>query len=697
MKKFVNLRIPVILALSLCAGIVLAIFLYFYGYSIAWCTLSLLPAVGILIIVALKRRKILRPLVYVILSTALFIAGSLNCYYSLSKYDKSQIDENAIYSVSGKVVEKGYTSSGEYIIVTNVTVDGNKIDGKLYVYLSPTYGELCDVGYTIKFSGTLEKLHSFSYGELNYYAERNIKYRSAVYSGLQSTYKFSFFGSVRSAIRERLFGSLGYETAAISYAMLVGNTQFIEDSSLDSFRYGGVAHIFAISGLHIALVFAIINTILKKFGVNKYISAVISICTIVFYSAVCGFTLSSVRAVIMCTVAVIAKLMMMRYDELNSLSIAAVVILCITPLSLFSVGFQLSICAVGGIICLSKSIERLLVKIKIPQQLSSVIAAALSAQLGTLPIMLANFGYLSGAGLLLNIIIIPIMSVIFAVMFIAALLSLIIPPAAALILPIAALPLEFIISFFVGAGFENSLISGFGAGLFAPLYFLSLAAITDKINIKISKRVIAIACSIVILSSYVLIRRATPFVGYTVTVSSYYQGGEVVIKSNSGTVLIVTDDAYFSRLNDMLNEHYINRIDAIIIVGEDSAAAFADIDIDCENVYVCNYYPQIQPYGDIYLNYVTDFSICGIDFTFFDRNTLLAKVDGVELGVCADAICELPQCDILISDSQLIYTDYGVKVSFNSRSTLLNVAEYGDLSFKIEKQLYQLIKIPPRL
>jgi len=81
----------------------------------------------------------------------------------------------------------------------------------------------------------------------------------------------------------------------------------------------------------------------------------------------------TVRAATMCAVSIICKLFYQKSDRLNTLAFAATAILLITPLSLFSVGFQLSFCAVGGISVISKTNERLLKKIKTPQKIASGI------------------------------------------------------------------------------------------------------------------------------------------------------------------------------------------------------------------------------------------------------------------------------------------------------------------------------------
>lgn len=690
MKKFVNVRLPVIIALALCAGIACGLTLYYYRLSVAWLTVAVTPALLIFLIYYIVKHKAVRALVTVLLPLILYIGGGLNGYFALVNYDYSEVEADKFYSISGTVTEKGPTASGEYIIIDLVTVDGNRIDGKTYVYLSPTYGEFCDIGYTVNFWGELEKLTAFPYGKLNYYAEDNIKYRAAVYAGMQTSYGTTFFGGIELAVRDTLYENLSDDTAAVCFAMLTGNTRQIQENTIESFRNGGVAHIFAVSGLHIGIIFAIISFLCKKLRMNKYVTAALSLGLVFFYCGICGFTLSSLRAAIMCAVGAVATLTYQKYDGLNALAVAVIIILSFTPLSLFSVGFKLSVCAVGGIFILLKSIMKALSKLKIPKRAGSAVGVSLGAQAGTMPVMLAEFGYISGAGMLLNILFVPLLSAIFAVLLGATFLSLIIPVAAPFILPYAALPLEFLISFFVGAGFENSLISGFGAGLFPLIFFIAILALNDKFNLKILTRVIALICSVSILAGYVVIQQNSPFGGYTVTISAYYSGGEVLVRSQNGKVLIVTAEANVSRLDNLLNRYYSNDIDALIIVGNEAAAYYANIGVRCNDVYVCDVFPHVQPYGDFQLKYAEEFSVCGINCRFYDENTLLADIGGVEFGICASDNFTLNSCDIFIADTENRFCDCGVEIFFNNRLGPLNVFDCGDITYEISKGVYCL-------
>lgn len=637
MKRLINARLPVIAACVLAAGIYLGYLFKINDMDFIW-LFAVIPPGAIIFIVFAAVKKSFKPLIFIIIIFIFGLFGAFSCFFRIKNYQKSEIAENVNYEICGNVYEKGKTEYGEYIILNNLRADGEKLSGEMRVYLGETYGEFCDVGYAVKFTAKLNKYDAFSYGKLNYNAEENIKYYCSVNSGLVSSYRFSLLGAIRKRIRETLFDNLDADTAAICYAMLTGNTDNVEESAMDSFRFGGIAHIFAVSGLHIGIVFTIISFICRKLHANKYVTATISVAMIVFYAGICGFTLSSVRAVIMCAISILSKLFYVKNDSLNSLAVAAALILCITPLSLFSVGFQLSICSVGGICLIPQQIKRILGRIKIPDKISSAIGVSVGAQAGTLPVMTANFGYVSGAGLILNIFIVPALSALFVLIFVCTCISAIIPAAAKFLIPFAGLPLQAILSFLINAGFERALISAGGAEFFAPLFFLGIILFSDKINFKKAAKAIAVGCTFIALGGFLLLENFFPFNGCKIIVSGYYNSGEVIFKSAQGNVLVVTENVSGERLTTALNKYYSSKLNGIIILGgENCVTVYENLNVNCNDVYVYYLNLGIQPYDEVTVHYENGFSLCGIDFEFADGYSLSADCYGVNLGICGGA------------------------------------------------------------
>lgn len=680
MKKFVNVRLPFILACFLAAGVAAGYLFVFKVVNLLW-IIAVIPVTAIIFILCLLLVKKNFLVIAIPLCALFFILGTVSCYSRLYAYKKSDIVGGAVYTVTATVYEKGENARGEYLILKSIRADGERVDGRIIAYLVGAYGDFCDAGYKVSFTAKLDKLDAFPYGELNYYAQENVKYSCTVYCGLTAKYGYSFFGSIRSAIRDTLYNNLDKDTAAIALAMLTGDTQGVEDGAMTNFRYGGIAHIFAVSGLHIGIVYGIFRFLGKKFKLNKYAAAALCLLPVFLYTGICGFTLSSVRAAVMCTVSVLAGLIYKKYDGLNALSVAVVLILLIMPLSLFSVGFQLSACAVLGILLLTKRFAKTFKKL--PRKVVNATGAALSAQAAATPVMLASFGYLSGAGLIMNIILVPLLSAIFIVLFLSTLVSAAIPYAAAFILPYTALPLKAVISFLVDSGFENSLISGFGAGAFAVIYFIGLTALSDKLNLKLMYRLIAVGCAFAVLCTYVLLKTFAPFSGFKIVVSAYYGCGEALIKSHGGNVLIVTEGLNASHAQKTLNNYYAADLSAVIILGGENCAAGLDVSLlNCENIYVYGGYIPLQPYDNIRVIYEDNFELCGTRFSFADGYSLLADCGGVNIAVCAGDFIPYENCDLIVTDYPEAANNY-YAVGFNERRIDCNVYDCGNIEFYV--------------
>lgn len=686
MKKIVNVRLPVIICCALAVGIALNCLFIKNNISLIWIA-AVIPLTAVIIILCTLLRKSGKLSVCILLTALFFIAGSLNCFIRLNSYTNSQLIDGNVYSLSATVCEKGKTARGEYIIVNNAKAGGDKISGKIIVYLSSNYGELCDVGYKVNFTAEIKKYDLFPYGKLNYNAPSNVKFYCFVTGGLTAKYGFSLFGSIRTAIRNILFEKLDGETAAIAYAMITGNTQDVESETMQSFRYGGIAHIFAVSGLHTGIVYGVLYYILNKLKLNKRLVAALCILTVFFYAGICGLTLSSLRAAIMCATSTFTRLAYKKYDGLNALAISVILILLVNPLNLYLAGFQLSVCAVGGIIILSHNFVKPLKRL--PKKVSNALAISLSAQAGTMPVMLLHFGYISGAGLLLNVLIIPLMSALY-ILLLACIIICAILPFATFLMQYVAVPLQLVTAFFTNTGFENALISGFGAGAFLPLYYIFIFAFSDKINLKLLQRITAVICAFTVLCSYTVIKIFSPFNGVDIIVSAYYDGGAVLIKSKDGNVLVLTEGFSAQRARSLLAEYYANKLSVVVVVGgENCFDVLNGFDIEFESAYIYVGNINFQPYENFEITYAESFSAGGIDYKFADGYSLLVRCGNKSVAVCAGDNIPFESCDLLISDSKKdCLCEY--RAGFNARYEKYNAYDCGNITFKIRNDRIEI-------
>ncbi|MDP4133741.1 MAG: ComEC/Rec2 family competence protein [Bacillota bacterium] len=202
---------------------------------------------------------------------------------------------------------------------------------------------------------------------------------------------------------------------------LLGNSDLSSDEFRETLSNGGISHVVAISGMHVALIAAALFYILKRVALRKKYLYLIIIPFIWAFVLLTGAFPSSVRAGIMVSILVLSKSLLKNYDSFNALSLSALIILLINPFTAFSSSFLLSYLAVVGMLTFEKSFERLFPKVG--KVLIPTLCVTLSAQVFTLPVLAIFFGRVTVLGLLTNIIAVPLVPLIMLLGYAALFLS----------------------------------------------------------------------------------------------------------------------------------------------------------------------------------------------------------------------------------------------------------------------------------
>ncbi|QSX07097.1 DNA internalization-related competence protein ComEC/Rec2 [Sedimentibacter sp. zth1] len=216
---------------------------------------------------------------------------------------------------------------------------------------------------------------------------------------------------------EKLFYSnLNEKNANIILSILLGDKKYLDDDLYKSIQRTGLAHIFAVSGLHIGILYGFLIKLFCMIGFNKKISWFLTWGFLWCYGFLIGFPVSVLRSLIMFTFVFGAELLYRKYNTINSIVIAAFILLVVNPFYLFDVGFQLSFTAAFCLIIFNKYVKD---KLKSKNTIISSIYLYIFLQLFTLPIMSYYFNYLSLLGILYNIALVPIFSVLIVIAFIS--------------------------------------------------------------------------------------------------------------------------------------------------------------------------------------------------------------------------------------------------------------------------------------
>lgn len=168
----------------------------------------------------------------------------------------------------------------------------------------------------------------------------------------------SSFQKVLSDLRYSWLSSIttaGFDESVTTFllAAIGGDDTLVSDDMEQQFQETGIAHILAISGIHIAIILMVFSLLLYPVKLIPRLRMVYFIVLAVFvllYAMITGSSPSACRAAIMCSVILIGKVVERRGSLLQSLSLAVIILLCIKPLWLFTPGFQFSVCAVLSIV-----------------------------------------------------------------------------------------------------------------------------------------------------------------------------------------------------------------------------------------------------------------------------------------------------------------------------------------------------------
>lgn len=196
----------------------------------------------------------------------------------------------------------------------------------------------------------------------------------------------------------------------VATAILLGDDDTMEPELKAEYSNAGVSHILSVSGMHVGIIFMILNYILMPLDWNKktrYLKTGILLITIWIYAAITGLSPSVIRSATMFTFVLLGAVLHRKTNIFQSLYASLFILLIINPLLIFDVGFQLSYLAVFGIVFFQKPIESLYQpKTKMGNYVWSLCSVSIAAQLSTFPISIFYFHQFPNYFLLANLMVI---------------------------------------------------------------------------------------------------------------------------------------------------------------------------------------------------------------------------------------------------------------------------------------------------
>lgn len=409
------------------------------------------------------------------------------------------------------VVEDGKTT----FYVDKIIADGKSLRGQSRVYLYDDGVPQYSAGDIISIKGKIgSQQHNKFDSYYAYYRANNLNYFVVASDvDLLAEGSPSFPLNIQLKIKKAYYQNMDSYSASICQALMLGDKTGIDDGLYNDVAASGLAHVLAVSGLHITALSTALYFLLRKIKVNTKVSFVIVTVLTFLYAMLCSFTPSVLRAFIMSFILMFAAAFGKKQDSLSSLSLAAVIILLIRPTALMEVGFLLSIFAVLGIFLFYKPINAFLMravnkvspKRHFGKSISQTCAVSLSANIATAPFAAFFFGKIPTLFLISNIIILPYM--MFCYLFLLAItLFAMITPLTGIVGFMQYLLLPF--KLFVGAvgGLSVSQIP-VGISVFGILAFiLSILTASRFVFIPKHKKIVLILtlCTIVAVAGVIL-------------------------------------------------------------------------------------------------------------------------------------------------------------------------------------------------
>ncbi len=200
--------------------------------------------------------------------------------------------------------------------------------------------------------------------------------------------------------------------AGILKAMVLGDKSELDTDIKNLYKQSGISHVLAISGLHISLLGMGLYKLLKKAGLPVFPNALFCTAFMVFYGMLIEAGTSGFRAIFMFFLYLVSKVIGRTYDMLTALAISGVLLLIEQPLYTYHGGFLLSFSAVLGIGLLSPVLNQFLPEEKRKNPILKNLVGSLSVSLFSLPVTAYYFYEFPVYSILLNLMIIPFMSLL---------------------------------------------------------------------------------------------------------------------------------------------------------------------------------------------------------------------------------------------------------------------------------------------
>lgn len=385
---------------------------------------------GILFCYFLKIEKTFKILFVIVLIFTDFLAYFLKCnkkfIYFLSffclgfvvtLFNKTEsslnkcLDENV--SIVADIMSSDITSNGNYKYEIYInSIDEKSVKEKSLLF---TENDSLKIGDNISFKG---KLKALKYTNPNLFNFKRYSLKNKIFTRVYSD-KIKILGESKDFflklkrdfnlyIQNVFDSSLNEENSNIMKRIFLSSK--FDNAFDDEIRNIGISHILAVSGLHIGIIYFLLNKFLLLFPIKRLAREFLILLFIFFYGSLIGNPASVIRAEVFLTLIILTKFSFKIVDRLNTLFLTAFIVLLIQPFMIFDIGFYLSISSVFAIINILPRFYN-----KKEGFVFKSLKLTFSILLVILPIILYAFGSISVLTFIANLVLVPVF--VFCIVF----------------------------------------------------------------------------------------------------------------------------------------------------------------------------------------------------------------------------------------------------------------------------------------
>ena len=224
-------------------------------------------------------------------------------------------------------------------------------------------------------------------------------------------FTLSYWKRLRDHVRNRLLATpLQADSRRMVIALVTGDNSLIDSEVRHNFSMAGIAQVLALSGLHVGIIALIVWFLLMPLDYLRMrrLRLGVTIASLAAFALFTGLSASVVRATLMVSLATVGLIVYRKTVSINSLALAALVILLFSPNSLYNAGFQLSFVTVASLLVILPELPLPSRKRRVSRYIAALAVTSAVAMLATVVLTAYHFHSVSYAAVLTNLFTLPV-------------------------------------------------------------------------------------------------------------------------------------------------------------------------------------------------------------------------------------------------------------------------------------------------